>query len=222
MPFGIQSLLACLQANPSSPINLAGIAVGNGLTDELIDFQSNIFYFYNHALVSPWAFDAAYAACGNGTLFAACSGYVTTPPCPTACANALTPLNNQVGNIDPYDIYGDLCLSDSKNSKVDAVTGKRSIGAGGSGLVKGETAAHVMMRNHPVWQSVLKARAQRNKALRASKEAQVVNTNNLYPSLAGLDDQNDDPFVPCIDDYVATYLNTPAVKVRAGACDDVR
>lgn len=178
------AIIAYNQGNSSSPINMAGILVGNGLTNEDIDFNSNVPYFFYHALVSPYAYQAAYAACDNGTLFAACSGYLVSPPCPDACANALTPLNNQIGNLNPYNIYQDLCLSDG--SHINPVTGKRIMGRG-SGKVKGETAAHILLKNNPVFQSIIKAR------------------------------NGDDPFVPCIDEYVGLYLNRDDVKAAIHA-----
>jgi carboxypeptidase C (cathepsin A) len=180
-------------------INLQGVLVGNGLTQENIDFASTPYYLFNHALVSSWTFDAAYAACGNGSMFAACSGYLVDPPCPDACNNALNTLSNEVGTLNPYDIYGDLCLAGRSR---------------GSGTVRGESAAHVMLRHNPLYQRALAARGAR--ALAAGAPISAGPASPLYPAVAGIG-PSDDPFVPCIDEYVSTYLNRDVVKAAIHA-----
>jgi hypothetical protein len=195
-------------APANKQINLNGILVGNGLTDETIDFNSNPPFWFNHALVSPWAYQTAFSACGNGSLFAACSGYLVSPPCPSACNDALTVLGNQIGNLNPYDIYEALCLSEPQQHAPEPQQQRYK---------KGVNQAYVMLRNHPVFQTVLAARM---KAL--GKEAVVApgwtEGQGIFPSVPAIDENlADSPFVPCIDEFVATYLNRADVKAAIHA-----
>lgn len=192
------AIIAYNAANPGSPINMAGIGVGNGLTDEGIDFTSPPTYFAHHALTSFATYQAALSACANGTFFAPCSGYESNVTCPAACNNALTAISNEVGSaINPYDIYGDLCLSEGSQERALRVAARGTSAGLGSGKVRGENAAYRMLMASPFW-----------KSLAARQQAQV--------AAAGIPSGNN-PWLPCIDDYAVTYLNRADVKAAIHA-----
>ena len=77
----------------NTKINLKGILVGNGVTDETYDAVSYYQFAYNHALYSPNLYNQLVA--GN------CLVYDS----PLSCLPLLLQLSNEVGNVNRYDIY---------------------------------------------------------------------------------------------------------------------
>ena len=81
-------------AGNNPKINLKGILVGNGVTDETFDGVSYLQFAYNHALYSPNLYSKLLA---GGCLVA------NAPP---SCDKLLIQMYNDIGNVNQYDIYG--------------------------------------------------------------------------------------------------------------------
>eukprot|EP00296_Roombia_truncata_P000216 JP435881.1.p1 GENE.JP435881.1~~JP435881.1.p1 ORF type:complete len:396 (+),score=157.54 JP435881.1:157-1188(+) len=80
-------------------VNIAGLAIGNPLIDEKLDFNSPMPYYYGHALISKEDFDYATKVCDGDFTSSA-------PGCQRACNKAMA----AVGTIDPYALYEDVCI----------------------------------------------------------------------------------------------------------------
>jgi len=95
-----------LQSN-NIPINLKGILVGNGVTDEVYDSTSFIQFAYNHALYSPNLYTKIVE---NNCLNGANS---------IECGKLLIEMHSQIGNVNIYDIYK-RCYEGDTSSFVDS------------------------------------------------------------------------------------------------------
>eukprot|EP01116_Phalansterium_solitarium_P018029 TRINITY_DN4614_c0_g1_i1.p1 TRINITY_DN4614_c0_g1~~TRINITY_DN4614_c0_g1_i1.p1 ORF type:complete len:496 (-),score=62.01 TRINITY_DN4614_c0_g1_i1:61-1443(-) len=84
-------------------INLQGILVGNGLTVDAIDLNT---------VVPTWAYHMLFPFPELAAATQACDGNFLTNQAP-ACQDALNQINNDIGNIDPYDMYAPVCNSNS-------------------------------------------------------------------------------------------------------------
>jgi len=134
-------------------INFQGFLLGNPWTDAAIDNYGTIFFWYNHALISEDTFNGINTTCDYGSIGAKQSD-------PVACNNYLNQAGDEIGDINPYDIYVDVCLSDEGQQLVD------------------------------YWR---KANAPLNRLSFGDKRKAR--------------DQD-----PCIEDYLASYLNQPSVQ----------
>lgn len=91
-------------AKSSSKLNLQGFAVGNPLTNEVDDFNAPMVYYLNHNMLSPAQYSSALAACkGDFSPF--------SPD--QKCQDAMAQSQKLLGQIDPYDIFNDICLNDT-------------------------------------------------------------------------------------------------------------
>jgi len=81
------------QISSNTHINLKGILVGNGVTDEQYDAYSFYQFAYNHALYSPNLYNQMVA---GGCL-------VSTAP--LSCLPLYIQMQEQIGNVNIYDIY---------------------------------------------------------------------------------------------------------------------
>jgi len=98
------------EQNPSSPINLKGIAVGNGVTDWEYDTTPADWDFYwNHALYSP-AVRQQYET------------YCLTNPQSSQCGAATDAVNSSTYWINNYDIYRPCFGLNSSITQIDGVT----------------------------------------------------------------------------------------------------
>jgi len=86
------------------PINLKGILVGNGVTDETYDAHSFTQFAFNHGLYSPNLYQQISE---NGCL---------AGPVSLKCDQLLVQMHNQVGNVNIYDIYKGCYESDASNA----------------------------------------------------------------------------------------------------------
>ncbi|KAG5542188.1 hypothetical protein RHGRI_021900 [Rhododendron griersonianum] len=79
-------------------INLKGIAIGNAYVDDTINLQGTFDFFWTHALNS----DETHAGITKNCDFV--TGNLTS-----LCIQYLNQGGEEVGDIDPYDIYAPLC-----------------------------------------------------------------------------------------------------------------
>jgi len=98
-----QLAAAILEGNAINPIqiNLVGILVGNGLTDNQIDLNAGIPNFAFHNVFPLTLYSQIYEACSGDFI----SNFTYE------CALLLNQSMNDMGNINPYDIYAPVCNS---------------------------------------------------------------------------------------------------------------
>eukprot|EP01111_Echinosteliopsis_oligospora_P005467 TRINITY_DN1881_c0_g1_i1.p1 TRINITY_DN1881_c0_g1~~TRINITY_DN1881_c0_g1_i1.p1 ORF type:complete len:459 (-),score=135.72 TRINITY_DN1881_c0_g1_i1:75-1451(-) len=94
------------KANPPLQINLQGFAAGNAWTDAPLDNYGAAFYWWTHALISDHTFNTLNDTCDFFDI-GPLAGYN-----PTVCADYQNKASAEMGNIDIYDIYVDVCLSE--------------------------------------------------------------------------------------------------------------
>ncbi|KAK1934562.1 Serine carboxypeptidase-like 26 [Phytophthora citrophthora] len=121
IPFLVERLVE----EPIEGVNLKGFAIGNPFTDNIIDGNAYIDYYYSHAMVSLEAYEKIKVECGAhiGCLF-------DDAPCPSGCEALLE--EAEVGAmasdaLDPYFIYGDKCLMDNTQAKALRKRAKPSV-----------------------------------------------------------------------------------------------
>eukprot|EP00253_Pinus_taeda_P034808 PITA_34808 len=86
------------KGNSNPCINLKGFMVGNAMIDSYSDNVGGIQYYLSHALISQATYNNIINNCNfNQVNFS------------TACNNYLNDANNELGNIDQYDIYTPRC-----------------------------------------------------------------------------------------------------------------
>ena len=107
IPFVVDVLVE----QPLQGVNLKGFAIGNPFTDNLIDGNAYVDYYYSHALISLEAYEEIKALCGEsiGCLF-------DDLPCPTKCGELLQKAQAEADTeaLNPLFIYGDKCLLDDE------------------------------------------------------------------------------------------------------------
>ncbi|CEG45306.1 serine protease family [Plasmopara halstedii] len=120
----IPYLVDRLVNDPLEGVNLKGFAIGNPFTDNLIDGNAYIDYYYSHAMVSLEAYETIKVQCGAhiGCLFDA-------TPCPVGCEALLKEAESEANAdaLDPYFIYGDICLMDNTQAKALRKKAKPSV-----------------------------------------------------------------------------------------------
>jgi len=95
-------------------IQLEGIMVGNAWTVPPVDNFGAVYYWWTHAMISDQTFEGIYTTCNfswNGPFDQKRSVNQE------ACNNFVNTASTEMGNIDIYDIYVDVCLS-SQNDKI--------------------------------------------------------------------------------------------------------
>ncbi|RAW29107.1 hypothetical protein PC110_g14528 [Phytophthora cactorum] len=118
----IPYLVDRLVEEPIEGVNLKGFAIGNPFTDNIIDGNAYIDYYYSHAMVSLEAYEKIKVICGAhiGCLF-------DDTPCPSGCEALLEEAEVGAGGLDPYFIYGDICLMDNTQAKALRKRAKPSV-----------------------------------------------------------------------------------------------
>ncbi|ETI46887.1 hypothetical protein F441_08770 [Phytophthora nicotianae CJ01A1] len=118
----IPYLVDRLVEEPIEGVNLKGFAIGNPFTDNIIDGNAYIDYYYSHAMVSLEAYEKIKVQCGAhiGCLF-------DDTPCPSGCEALLEEAEVGAGGLDPYFIYGDICLMDNSQAKALRKRAKPSV-----------------------------------------------------------------------------------------------
>jgi len=93
-------------ANPSLQINFQGFAAGNAWTDAPLDNYGAAYYWWTHALISDNTFFTLNDTCDFFDI-GPLSGYN-----PAVCQQYQGIASAEMGNIDIYDIYVDVCLAE--------------------------------------------------------------------------------------------------------------
>ncbi|EQC37134.1 hypothetical protein SDRG_05361 [Saprolegnia diclina VS20] len=114
----IPFLLHQLVTTPIPLVHLKGFAIGNPATDDKIDGNAYMDYYYTHAMISRENYLSMVANCA-GEQLKKCMRSVATcsPQCEAALRVGIMSANKQQFN--PYNIYGDVCLL--PNSQGDAL-----------------------------------------------------------------------------------------------------
>ncbi|RHY85006.1 hypothetical protein DYB35_014025 [Aphanomyces astaci] len=107
IPFLVHNLVS----TPVSGINLKGFAIGNPYTDEAIDNAAYLDYYYTHGLISIEEYATIQSTCNKSGL-AAYAGVFSDDSADTPCAKAVRAARDEAdsGSLNPYYIYGDVCL----------------------------------------------------------------------------------------------------------------
>jgi len=92
-------------------INLKGMAVGNAWTDAGVDNYGALFYWWSHALIS----DSSYYGVMNSCNLSAVGPLKASAT--NDCDKFIDAANNELGNINIYDIYVDICVSASAKAE---------------------------------------------------------------------------------------------------------
>ncbi|KAH9095436.1 hypothetical protein Ae201684P_014506 [Aphanomyces euteiches] len=105
IPFLVHNLVL----NPISNVNFTGFAIGNPFTDRKIDGSAAIEFKYTHGLISIETYQLVVAKCPPHILWQ-CE--FNGPQCTAACFGALmeASLSAHLFDLNPYYIYGDVCL----------------------------------------------------------------------------------------------------------------
>jgi serine carboxypeptidase-like clade 2 len=88
-----------------TPINLKGFLVGNAWTDAAWDNRGAVEHWYSHALISKATHDGIMDKCDFSHIGPLYEDH------DEECGQLVTQARTEMGNIDIYDIYEDLCLS---------------------------------------------------------------------------------------------------------------
>ncbi|GLD92513.1 hypothetical protein PINS_up001072 [Pythium insidiosum] len=104
----IPYLVELLVERPIAGVNLAGFAIGNPLTDNEIDGNAYMEYYYTHALISLQNYRKMLEYCSDE--IAQCM--FTPVNCSARCQEAVDEgiAASDAGHFNPYFIYGDVCL----------------------------------------------------------------------------------------------------------------
>ncbi|RHY14509.1 hypothetical protein DYB25_004266 [Aphanomyces astaci] len=94
-------------------VQLKGFAIGNPITDHVIDNTAFLEYYYTHGMISIEAYTQVRQACNSTALLAQYSGIWATynlskHPCAEAVNAAMTEADTT--HLNRYDIYADVCV----------------------------------------------------------------------------------------------------------------
>ncbi len=92
-------------------INLEGIMAGNPWTYMPIDNFGAIFYWWSHGLISDSSYNGLVQECNLTNIGPLKMTSELADSDPTMCDNFISTADNEMGNINIYDIYVDVCLS---------------------------------------------------------------------------------------------------------------
>ncbi|RHY29251.1 hypothetical protein DYB32_005302 [Aphanomyces invadans] len=107
IPFLVDNLVD----TPVPGLNLKGFAIGNPYTDEAIDNAAYMDYYYTHGMISLEDYTAIQASCNKSGL-ATYAGVFSDDSGDNACAKAIREGMDEAdaGDLNPYYIFGDVCL----------------------------------------------------------------------------------------------------------------
>uniref|UniRef100_A0A0D9VM43 Carboxypeptidase n=1 Tax=Leersia perrieri TaxID=77586 RepID=A0A0D9VM43_9ORYZ len=105
------------KASPYPFINLKGILVGNGVTDNYYDNIGTVTYWWTHAMISDQTYKAIMSSCN-----------FTSTNVSRTCNRAMSyAMNHEFGDIDQYSIYTPSCSAAAANATATG-TGRRGTG----------------------------------------------------------------------------------------------
>ncbi|CAK4763027.1 hypothetical protein LEN26_001312 [Aphanomyces euteiches] len=104
----IPFLLTKLIEAPLETVNLRGFAIGNPSTNYIIDHNAYVDYYYSHGLLSMENYEAVKSACGHDVGRCVISPLNCTDACENALQEGILAINETA--LNPYYIYGDVCL----------------------------------------------------------------------------------------------------------------
>ncbi|RHY29248.1 hypothetical protein DYB32_005299 [Aphanomyces invadans] len=128
----IPYLVHKLVKEPLDGVSLVGMAIGNPVTDDTIDGNAYMDYYYSHGMISLETYEDMTAKCQDK--IGVYAGLYATSPCivdlNVTCSNACEAAVKEgviaadVSLLDPYFIYGDICLL--RNNQVGALQYRKS------------------------------------------------------------------------------------------------
>lgn len=138
-----QLAVAILEGNKvvsNKKINFRGMAVGNAWTDAAADNFGAIFYQWTHALISDASFNGVVNKCNlsamlvdddafHGVLKTVGTGSSVEPLGSNSvdeCNKYVRDANNDMGDINIYDIYADICVSAHAQAEIRQLAKKLS------------------------------------------------------------------------------------------------
>ncbi|KDO30472.1 hypothetical protein SPRG_04375 [Saprolegnia parasitica CBS 223.65] len=104
IPLLVQKLLSA----PLAGVTLRGFGVGNPFTDARIDGGATFDYLYSHGMIALETYKAIQTHCPPSLLATCLAGTGCTDRCALALVDGF--LGADEAAMDPYDIYGDVCL----------------------------------------------------------------------------------------------------------------
>ncbi|KAH9108518.1 hypothetical protein LEN26_009137 [Aphanomyces euteiches] len=98
-----------LVQKPIAKVNFTGFAIGNPYTDQIVDGNAYMDYYYSHGLISIESYNEIQAKCPSQVLFRCQQGVEN---CTDACRTALSEatFSADTSSLNPYYLYGDVCL----------------------------------------------------------------------------------------------------------------
>jgi len=108
VPTLAQQVMLGNQQNPATKINMKGILVGNGVTDQVFDGNAWVPFIYGHSFISDPLYEEIVASCGENIWNA--TGQ--------ECNNLLNNASGLVSGLNIYDVYLD-CYYPPANGKPD-------------------------------------------------------------------------------------------------------
>jgi serine carboxypeptidase-like clade 2 len=106
---------AILDRGVTNMLNLQGFMVGNAWTDAPIDNKGAAFYWWTHALNTKETYDQIVAHCDFSVIGPLAESKANL------CNQWLDVSTAEMGNINIYDIYTDVCLSPQGQTFLDAL-----------------------------------------------------------------------------------------------------
>jgi len=106
----------------NTPINLEGFMAGNAWTYMPIDNAGAVFQWWTHALISDESYTGAMTTCNYTDIGPLATKRADASAVdPAQCNTWLNQASNEMGNIDIYDIYVDVCLSSQRGQELLAM-----------------------------------------------------------------------------------------------------
>lgn len=126
---------APLLADGTPAINLQGFLVGNAWTDPAIDNEGCIDFWWYHGLIADEMRDGLKASCNMSTVGPLVkTGKYGVPHTSSECDELLDEVPLQMGQVNIYDIYVDVCIPEARKGPV------RQLAAALAGTVTGAAA----------------------------------------------------------------------------------
>ncbi|KAF0698706.1 hypothetical protein As57867_010666, partial [Aphanomyces stellatus] len=114
IPFLVNNLVNA----PLPAANLKGFAIGNPYTDVAIDNRAYMDYYYTHGMISIEDYGAIQTNC-NDTTLATYAGVFSDSSADDPCAKAIhrAMRDSDHGSLNPYYIFGDVCLMENSQGQ---------------------------------------------------------------------------------------------------------